>query len=256
MSGVLRPQPARPRAKGSSRQSLRTIAQRKAESGRKIAGRGQWCQGTTECFVLTASNPNQCFPGLPPESVSTELNQTLALSFCLRMIFSKDRSPLFRIMRQRVLRAVIRVTRQDGRGPINLFQQHDANHLMRPGRGAERHPELCLPPQIGRKSVRAADHENSVGHLFVPPAAKMAGKSGTVEIVAAFVERHHDGFRWNYGRNRGGFLGHPGCGVARAAFANFMNFEAAKAEFAADVVESFAIALGQFPLRTLLQPAD
>ena len=29
-----------------------------------------------------------------------------------------------------------------------------------------------------------------------------------------------------------------------------------KAEFAADVVESFAIALGQFPFRALLQPAD
>jgi len=27
------------------------------------------------------------------------LNQTLALSFCLRMIFSENRFPLFRIMR-------------------------------------------------------------------------------------------------------------------------------------------------------------
>ena len=35
-----------------------------------------------------------------------------------------------------------------------------------------------------------------------------------------------------------------------------MDFEAAKAELAADVVESLAIALGQFPLRALLQPAD
>ena len=35
-----------------------------------------------------------------------------------------------------------------------------------------------------------------------------------------------------------------------------MNFEAAKAELAADVVEPLAIAFGQFPLRALLQPAD
>ena len=35
-----------------------------------------------------------------------------------------------------------------------------------------------------------------------------------------------------------------------------MNLKAAKAEFAADVVESFAVAFGQFPLRALLQPAD
>ena len=35
-----------------------------------------------------------------------------------------------------------------------------------------------------------------------------------------------------------------------------MNFKAAEAELAADVVEALAIAFGQFPLRTLLQPAD
>ena len=35
-----------------------------------------------------------------------------------------------------------------------------------------------------------------------------------------------------------------------------MDLEAAKAELAADVVEAFAVALGQFPLRALLQPAD
>ena len=35
-----------------------------------------------------------------------------------------------------------------------------------------------------------------------------------------------------------------------------MNLKAAKSELAADVVESLAIALGQFPLRALLQPAD
>ncbi len=63
-------------------------------------------------------------------------------------------------------------------------------------------------------------------------------------------------FAGYYGRNRRGFLGYPGRGVAGAAFRNFMNLEAAKAELAADVVESLAIALGQFPLRALLQPAD
>ena len=58
------------------------------------------------------------------------------------------------------------------------------------------------------------------------------------------------------GGNRRGFLGHPGCGVARAAFRNFMNIEAAKAELAADIVEALAVPFGQFPLRALLQPAD
>ena len=35
-----------------------------------------------------------------------------------------------------------------------------------------------------------------------------------------------------------------------------MDLEAAKTEFAADVVEAFALAFRQFPLRALLQPAD
>ena len=91
---------------------------------------------------------------------------------------------------------------------------------------------------------------------FVPPAAEMPGKSGAVDVVAALVERHQHGFLGNRGRNRRGFLGDPGRGVAGAAFGNFMNLEAAKAELAADVVEALAVALGQFPLRALLQPAD
>ncbi len=82
---------------------------------------------------------------------------------------------------------VIGVTRQNGRGPINLFQKHHANHLMRPCRGAERELELCHAPQFGRKSVRAADRENSVGDRLIAPAAKMPGKSGAVDAVAALV---------------------------------------------------------------------
>jgi hypothetical protein len=35
-----------------------------------------------------------------------------------------------------------------------------------------------------------------------------------------------------------------------------MNLKAAKAEFAADILESAAVALSQLPLRTLFQPAD
>ena len=81
-------------------------------------------------------------------------------------------------------------------------------------------------------------------------------KAGAVDVVAALVERHQHGFFRNCRRNRRGFLGHPGRGVARAAFGNFMDLEAAKAELAADVVEALAIAFGQFPLRALLQPAD
>src|ERR1700704_4047197 len=89
-----------------------------------------------------------------------------------------------------------------------------------------------------------------------PSAPQMPGEGCAIDILAALVERYQHGFVGNRSRNRGGFLGHPGRGVARAAFRNFMNLEAAKAELAADVVEAFPIALGQFPLRALLQPAD
>src|ERR1700687_6381228 len=68
-----------------------------------------------------------------------------------------------RLTRIQGLRAVIRMARQNGRGPIDLFQKHDANHLMRPGRGTERKAQLSLAPQIGRKAVRAADDANRVG---------------------------------------------------------------------------------------------
>jgi hypothetical protein len=39
-----------------------------------------------------------CVSGATPEHDSTELNHALALSFCLSMIFSENRFPLFRIM--------------------------------------------------------------------------------------------------------------------------------------------------------------
>ena len=48
------------------------------------------CMNRRDSTVL-----NQRFSKSPPESDSTKLNQTLALSFCLSMIFSENRFPLF-----------------------------------------------------------------------------------------------------------------------------------------------------------------
>src|SRR5882757_7680463 len=127
---------------------------------------------------------------------------------------------------------------------------------MRPGRRAERDRERSLAPQIGRKSVRAANCENCVGDRLIAKAAQMLGKSRAVDALAALVERHQHGFFRDLRRNRAGFLRHPGYCVACTAFRNFTNLEAAKAELAADVVEALAVALRQFPLGALLQPAD
>src|ERR1700687_2779226 len=159
-------------------------------------------------------------------------------------------------LRWRGSNAVIGVPRKYGGGPINLFQKHDANHLVRPSSGAERNVQFCLAPQIGRKSVRAANHENSIGTLCTRQTAKMPGKSCAVDAVAALVERYQHRFSGNCRRYSGGFVGHPGCGVAGATFGNFLDLKAAKTEFAADIVKPLTMALGHLPLRALLQPAD
>jgi len=91
---------------------------------------------------------------------------------------------------------------------------------------------------------------------LIPPAAKMSRKTGAVDVFAALVERHQNRLVRNRGQDRRGFLGHPGGRVAGAAFGNFMDVEATKTELAADIVEALSVALGQFPLRALLQPAD
>ena len=127
---------------------------------------------------------------------------------------------------------------------------------MRPGRRAERNAQPSLALQIGRKSVRTPDCENSVGDPFIAPAAELLGEGCAIDALAALVERHQDGLFGDRGRDRRRFFGYSGRSIACAAFRDLMNLEAAKAELAADIVEALAIALGEFPLRTLLQPAD
>jgi hypothetical protein len=58
------------------------------------------------------------------------------------------------------LGAVIGVTGQNGRGPVDLFQQHDADKLVRPGRGAEGELRRGLVAQRRRQTAIAADDEH------------------------------------------------------------------------------------------------
>src|SRR5205085_6216770 len=121
-------------------------------------------------------------------------------------------------------------------GPVNLFQKHDADHLMRPGGGAERKLECSLTPQFGRKSVRAADCENSVLNSLVAPPRQKTGERGAVQAVAALVQCNQRGFLGNLRGNGGVFLRDPGWGIPRAAFRNFMNGEATKTGSASDLL--------------------
>src|SRR5262249_18924509 len=85
------------------------------------------------------------------------------------------------------LGAMVRVARQNGRGPVNLFKKHDANHLVRPGRRTECDTQLSPALQIGRKSVSATDCENSIGDPVVPPAAEFSRKGHAVDALAALI---------------------------------------------------------------------
>ena len=86
-----------------------------------------------------------------------------------------------------------------------------------------------------------------VGDPLIPPLAELPGEGRAIDALAVLVQRHQHGFLRYRRRNRRGFLRDPGRGVARAAFRNFMNRQAA-AELAADVLEALAIAFGQFLL--------
>jgi hypothetical protein len=91
---------------------------------------------------------------------------------------------------------------------------------MRPGRGPEGDPDLGFALQIGRKSVRAADHENSLGDGLVPPLPEPAGERGTVDVFAALIERDKYGVFRDCGRDRGGLFGDSRRCLACTAFAD------------------------------------
>jgi len=69
---------------------------------------------------------------------------------------------------------------QERRGPINLFQQHDAHQLMRPGGRAESQPQLGALAQIGRQPVSAAagrTQADSVIPVVRPSDAELATRT-------------------------------------------------------------------------------
>ncbi len=121
----------------------------------------------------------------------------------------------------RALRAMVGMAGQNGRGPVNLFKKHDANHLMRPGRRAERNAQFSLALQIGRKSVRASDHENCVGDPSSRHWPSCRAKAALSMLLPRSSSATSTDFLRYRRRNRRGFLRYPGRGVARAAFPKF-----------------------------------
>jgi hypothetical protein len=84
----------------------------------------------------------------------------------------------------------------------------------------------------------------------------MARECCAIEGIATLVKRNDGRFVRNQSRNRGGFFGDSRRGIARTAFRNVMKLNCAKTDFAADVVEAFAVAIRKLAFRTLLEFAD
>src|SRR5579872_7546422 len=64
-----------------------------------------------------------------------------------------------RAPRSQTLRPVIRMAGKDCAGAVKLFEQHDADELVRPGGLAEGEPQLAALDQRRRQTVGAADDE-------------------------------------------------------------------------------------------------
>src|SRR6185437_7642119 len=71
-------------------------------------------------------------PQMMRKTATGGVETRIGLRISLRRTQDRTQVSAFVVGAGVVLRAVVRMARQDGRGPINLFQKHDANHLMRP----------------------------------------------------------------------------------------------------------------------------
>ena len=72
---------------------------------------------------------------------------------------------------------MIRVSHQDRGGAVDLFQQHDAHELMRPGERPEGEMQGGVLGERSRKPVGATDHEGGVAPAIVP-----AAQAATVQL--------------------------------------------------------------------------
>src|SRR5262245_13369012 len=113
---------------------------------------------------------------------------------------------------------VVGMAGHQGHGAVELFHEHDANQLVRPGGGAKGQAEVGVLAQVVGNTVRAADEEYGGGPGVVAPAPQGVGKAGRAEVLAALVEQDRDGSVGNELRQGDRFLGFAAVGLAGAAF--------------------------------------
>jgi len=108
--------------------------------------------------------------------------------------------------------SMIRMPRENARGAVDLFEQHHADQLMRPGGGGPNASFwLAFVAQRRREPIVAADDEHCRGTTVVAPAAEAIGERRAVEAFAAFVENDGDGFVGNNVGQRDRFFERAAC---------------------------------------------
>src|SRR6476646_2317710 len=88
------------------------------------------------------------------------------------------------------------------------------------------------------------------------PSSEPLRQCGAVEAFAALVEDDGDRLVRNHVGERDRFLNDALADLLGAAFADFHNFRIAETDPAAGLLGAFAIALGQFPFRAVLEPTN
>ncbi len=73
-------------------------------------------------------------------------------------------------------------------GAIELFKQHNAHELMRPGGGSECESELGLRGEARRESIGTADDKAHGRTVFRAPFAQQRRQHRTIKALTALVE--------------------------------------------------------------------
>src|SRR5262249_27148183 len=142
---------------------------------------------------------------------------------------------------------MIRMSRQNRDGAVELLQQHDAHELVRPGRGAEREHEVGAALELDAESVGAADDEDGGRACGVAPALQRGGERIAVESLAALVERHDDRALRDDVGERDRLLQDAAGGVLGPALADFDDLDVADSYGAGGPCDARARAVGQLP---------
>lgn len=169
--------------------------------------------------------------GWPPSQLLTDLTKRQLINSC----------------------TMVGVAGENCAGPVELFQEHDTNELVRPSRRAEGEHAGGAGVQGLGKAVGAADNEAGRRTVLLAPLPQESGEPGAVEILSSLVENGDDGLFGDDVGDRDRFLGTAPLGFARAALADFDDFDFAKAERPSDSRRAFAIGSGEFAFRALFK---